>query len=63
MKSAKSAEITPKEMKKIERFFRFRLYSIFRICDERIKSHMMIAKNSIKKKDPNASKDPEVIQN
>lgn len=51
MKTAKTNELTSKELKKIERYFRFRLYSIFRICDDRIKSHMMIAKNNGKKKD------------
>ena len=47
---AKNLDVNDQELKKMELFFRFRLYSIFRLIDDKVKSVMMWASTKNKKK-------------
>jgi hypothetical protein len=46
----KISDVNDQELSKLEVFFRFRLYSIFRLIDEKVKSTMMWASTKNKKK-------------
>jgi len=50
MKKSKASILTEGDLQKIEIFFRFRIHSVFKIVDEKIKSNIQWSKERNKKK-------------